>query len=87
MLQQTDIHTLHTHNVEIYILIIFLDVCDGEDSCCTESNQCGVNEGDCDSDVDCKGDLVCGIDNCNGPNFDSTDDCCTIGTLNVAQNM
>merc|ERR1719412_1331421 len=51
--------------------------CDGEDSCCTESNQCGVNEGDCDSDVDCEGDLVCGTDNCNGPNFDSEDDCCT----------
>ena len=61
----------------------FLGICDGQDSCCTESNQCGVNEGDCDSDVDCKGDLVCGYDNCNGPNFDSTDDCCTFGTFNI----
>jgi len=57
---------------------VLLDVCDGEDSCCTESNQCGVNQGDCDSDADCKGNLVCGKNNCNGPNFDSKDDCCTL---------
>ena len=42
------------------------------------TNQCIEGEGDCDSDADCKGDLVCGVDNCdrNNPGFDATDDCC-----------
>ena len=56
-----------------------VSACTGGDSCCTSSNQCGENEGDCDSDADCKGDLKCGIDNCNGASFDGTDDCCYQG--------
>ena len=52
--------------------------CDGGDSCCTFQNLCDIGEGDCDSDFDCMGELVCGFDNCDGPNFDSTDDCCTV---------
>ena len=51
--------------------------CFGGDSCCTETNQCSIGEGDCDKDIDCKGDLVCGEDNCDGIDFDGTDDCCT----------
>ena len=35
-----------------------------------------MGEGDCDSDNDCKGKLVCGSNNCAGSTFDSTDDCC-----------
>jgi len=36
-----------------------------------------VNEGDCDTDTDCQGSLVCGQDNCPGTgNFDKSDDCC-----------
>ena len=50
--------------------------CRGGDSCCTESQPCGRNEGDCDSDRDCRGRLQCGIDNCRGRRFDDTDDCC-----------
>jgi len=50
--------------------------CTGGDSCCTSTNKCGVGEGDCDSDSDCWPGLVCGVDNCSGPGFDSTDDCC-----------
>ena len=56
--------------------------CVGGDSCCTSSNPCGENEGDCDSDADCSGNLKWGEgngldDNCpNTPTFDSTDDCC-----------
>ena len=36
-----------------------------------------MGEGDCDWDNDCKGNLVCGSNNCAGSTFDSTDDCCT----------
>jgi len=53
--------------------------CDGGDNCCTSSNQCGVGEGDCDDDNDCKEDLVCGQNNCQtgmGGNFEGDDDCC-----------
>ena len=51
-------------------------VCYGGDSCC--NGQCGLGEGDCDRDSDCKGDLVCGSDNCprTGLQWDSGDDCC-----------
>ena len=38
------------------------------------SSQAG--EGDCDNDDHCSGSLKCGKDNCVGPNFDRTDDCC-----------
>ena len=32
--------------------------------CCKPSRQCGLGEGDCDSDLDCKAGLKCGGDNC-----------------------
>ena len=44
--------------------------------CCTSSNQCGVNEGDCDSDSECMDGLVCGNNNCPAGAPDSFD-CCT----------
>lgn len=50
-------------------------VCDGGDECC-DNVTCGLKEGDCDSHEDCVGHLRCGNDNCDGPGFDSTDDCC-----------
>ena len=54
--------------------------CDGGDDCCSnESYNCLEGEGDCDSDSDCSQDLICGNNNCNGPNFDATDDCCVKG--------
>ena len=56
---------------------ILISGCNGGDTCCTSSNQCDVGEGDCDSDNGCKGNLVCGKNNCAGSTFDSTDDCCT----------
>jgi len=49
--------------------------CKGIDDCC-DGILCGINEGDCDSHEDCAGHLRCGVDNCNGSGFDSTDDCC-----------
>ena len=46
----------------------------GGDNCCV--GHCNVGEGDCDTDSDCKGNLVCGENNCVGDGFDDTDDCC-----------
>ena len=39
-------------------------VCRGGDQCCRPHNQCGEGAGDCDTDQDCAGLLVCGSDNC-----------------------
>jgi hypothetical protein len=51
--------------------------CSGGDSCCdSKIGGCLTGEGDCDKDSHCAGDLVCGVDNCYGIGFDSTDDCC-----------
>jgi hypothetical protein len=41
---------------------------------------CGENEGDCDDDLDCVGNLLCGTNNCLNieplDNFSSNHDCC-----------
>ena len=50
-------------------------------SCCTVQSPCAVGEGDCDSNNQCKGDLVCGTDNC-GHEFPSTADCCQGSEVN-----
>ena len=44
-------------------------------SCCTTKDPCGVDEGDCDKDSHCAGELVCGSNNC-GSRFPSGADCC-----------
>merc|ERR1719391_1362317 len=55
--------------------------------CCTPEEPCGLGEGDCDGPLDggvndghagCKGDLVCGSNNCKkfGLYFHEKDDCC-----------
>ncbi len=47
------------------------------DYCCTEESPCDVGEGDCDDDDECRGDLVCGEDNCGSDtNFLPGHDCC-----------
>ena len=33
-------------------------------ACCTKKDPCYVDEGDCDNDAECAGDLVCGKNNC-----------------------
>ena len=53
--------------------------CVGEDSCCTSNRQCDVDQGDCDSDSECKQGLKCGSNNCktkSGLQWDAGDDCC-----------
>jgi hypothetical protein len=63
-------------------LVLFLESrCMGIDSgCCIDSNPCGEGDGDCDRSSECKGDLVCGHDNC--PHFADDDDCCTGNQVN-----
>jgi hypothetical protein len=52
-------------------------------SCCSSSYPCGQDEGDCDNDFDCVGNLVCGNKNCVGfPG--STVDCCTSFTTTTS---
>ena len=36
--------------------------------CCNEDFPCKLGEGNCDSDADCVGNLICGYNNC-GPEF------------------
>ena len=44
---------------------------------CTENNQCGEDEGDCDLDGQCKENHMCGINNCRSAlGFHSHYDCC-----------
>ena len=53
--------------------------CTGGDSCCTKDVQCKEFEGDCDTDDECKDDLICGHNNCpteSGLQWDEHDDCC-----------
>ena len=64
------------------MLLIFsistVSVCNGTGdywSCCTAGNPCALDEGDCDSDAECLGNLSCGTDNCLSP-FASNADCC-----------
>jgi hypothetical protein len=42
---------------------------------CSETNPCDDGDGDCFMDTECKGDMVCGWNNC--PQLEETDDCCT----------
>ena len=60
---------------------------EGGSRCCTPENPCDEGEGDCDGDADggggdgnrgCKGDLVCGSNNClkYGAFYHPKDDCC-----------
>ena len=51
------------------------------DGCCSfKLGGCGENEGGCDDDSQCQGDLICGSGNCptgSGSNFNSETNCCT----------
>lgn len=52
-------------------------------SCCAEGGDCGMGEGDCDNDGECRGNLVCGNNNCRdmnpGEGYPADADCCTSG--------
>merc|ERR1712059_52567 len=72
-------HVLVFLGVSLSITTVW-GACNGGDACC--KGQCGLGEGDCDSDDDCGINLVCGSNNCihlftgDRSSFDSTDDCC-----------
>ncbi len=40
--------------------------CQGGESCCSPQNLCGLNDGDCETNSDCFGSLICGDNNCIG---------------------
>ena len=45
--------------------------------CCTKNSPCDIGQGDCDDDHDCKGNLICGKDNCDTSKFKwGKADCC-----------
>ena len=52
------------HNLKIFYFYYSGPRCNGypttEWNCCNPTTQCGVGEGDCDTDDDCLGDLICG---------------------------
>ena len=45
-------------------------------SCCSIENPCDEGDGDCDSSAECKGELQCGLNNCNATHFPDSADCC-----------
>ena len=64
------------------MIIFFILDCtgiQGTGSCCTSSFPCKLGGGDCDTDGDCEGPLVCGVDNCQdfNPAAGEDYDCCT----------
>ena len=49
----------------------------GDDDFCSTDEPCEVNEGDCDSDDECKSNLFCGSNNCpDSLRVLSSIDCC-----------
>merc|ERR1712098_973847 len=64
-----------------YLEVYYFCLCDASSrawSCCSSSNTCGVGEGDCDRNSDCRPGLVCGTNNCRKfvPGAQSMADCC-----------
>ena len=65
--------------------------CDGKHkdrdgaNCCTISNICDIGEGHCNSDNECKGNLVCGTENCKSIFGHSPSDfnCCKEGKTDI----
>ena len=46
--------------------------------CCDSKNPCDINQGDCDNDNHCRGDLVCGKNNCMSSFIWRFADCCMV---------
>ena len=49
------------------------------ETCCSSEYPCKEFEGDCDTDDDCEGSLICGIDNCGSSFKWPKADCCGNG--------
>merc|ERR1712080_707277 len=52
--------------------------------CCTPDTRCKEGDGDCNNDLECEGDLVCGKDNCA---WGGSDDCCEKPGPNAPKKM
>ena len=55
-------------------------------SCCSSNNHCWEGEGDCDLNTDCARGLFCGVDNCQGKEWEGMShhyDCCVRGDKNI----
>ena len=55
-------------------------------SCCTSEHHCWEGEGDCDLNTDCARGLFCGVDNCQGKEWEGMSDsydCCARGDRNI----
>ena len=49
----------------------------GDEDFCTIDEPCGVDEGDCDVDVECRNGLFCASENCHNSIYSSYEiDCC-----------
>ena len=74
-----------TTNTAQFGMFVECDAATASTVCCTASAPCYENEGDCDYNADCRGNLKCGTDNCNqdgnGGNFASDFDCCVPGKI------
>ena len=67
--------------------MIFSVACEGVPNtnwaCCSNASPCNVGRGDCDSDDECLGDLICIRDSCRDDynstvsNWDIGTDCCS----------
>ena len=56
--------------------------CANEDDFCTTENQCGIDQGDCDTHDECQDGLTCGSNNCpDSLGFHSAFDCCYVPTI------
>ena len=47
------------------------------EGCCTITEPCGEDQGDCTTDEECQSDLVCGENNCGNEFTWETANCCT----------
>lgn len=81
----TFLHTSSSVRIHIFIATLGKGRCNGEtdNGCCTKDTPCEVAEGDCDYHNQCKGDLLCGMDNCA---WGGTWDCCYEGMLSISKN-
>ena len=47
------------------------------DACCSDQEKCGINEGDCNSNSECHGSLICKLDSCpTNQGFGERASCC-----------
>ena len=81
--QRVDKIAFHPHELPADLMVPcgqwHVDLFSGNDACCSKGRLCGRDEGDCDSDQECRGKLVCLNDNC--PWESDHDDCCGLPQL------